>query len=282
MDEPKPNGPGDDDALFDIEIRLLLEAVMLRYQHDFRDYAVASLRRRLRLAMNHFGCATLTQLQDRILHDPPTFTRMLQFFTVQVSEMFRDPPYFRALREEVLPVLATWPSTKIWVAGCSSGEEVWSLAILLAEEGLLERTVVYATDIHPSAIEQAEKGVYPLDRMAQFSRNYHAAGGRGSLSDHYSEAYGAAVFSRRLKSRILFADHSLATDSVFSEVHFVSCRNVLIYFNRPLQDRAVGLFRDSLVRHGYLGIGPRETLQFGAHAEAFELVAPEARIYRRR
>ncbi|RIK94571.1 MAG: chemotaxis protein CheR [Burkholderiales bacterium] len=282
MDEPKPNGPGDDDALFDIEIRLLLEAVMLRYQHDFRDYAVASLRRRLRLAMQRFGCATLTQLQDRVLHDPASFVRMLQFFTVQVSEMFRDPPYFRALREEVLPVLATWPSTKIWVAGCSSGEEVWSLAILLAEEGLLERTVVYATDIHPSAIEQAEKGVYPLDRMAQFSRNYHAAGGRGSLSDHYSEAYGAAVFSRRLKSRILFADHSLATDSVFSEVHFVSCRNVLIYFNRPLQDRAVGLFRDSLVRHGYLGIGPRETLQFGAHAEAFELVAPEARIYRRR
>lgn len=281
MDEPKPGGP-DDDALFDIEIRLLLEAVMLRYQHDFRDYAVASLRRRLRLAMQRFGCATLTQLQDRVLHDPASFVRMLQFFTVQVSEMFRDPPYFRALREEVLPVLATWPSTKVWVAGCSSGEEVWSLAILLAEEELLERTVVYATDIHPSAIEQAEKGVYPLDRMAQFSRNYHAAGGRGSLSDHYSEAYGAAVFSRRLKSRILFADHSLATDSVFSEVHFVSCRNVLIYFNRPLQDRAVGLFRDSLVHHGYLGIGPRETLQFGAHAKAFELVAPEARIYRRR
>lgn len=282
MQDPTTSGPGDEDVLFDIEIRLLLEAVMLRYQHDFRDYAVASLRRRLRLAMNHFGCATLTQLQDRVLHDPPTFARMLQFFTVQVSEMFRDPPYFRALRDEVLPVLATWPSVKVWVAGCSSGEEVWSLAILLAEEGLLERTVVYATDIHPAAIEQAEKGVYPLERMAQFSRNYHAAGGRGTLSDHYSEAYGGAVFSRRLKSRILFADHSLATDSVFSEVHLVSCRNVLIYFNRALQDRAVGLFRDSLVRHGYLGIGPRETLQFGAHAGAFELVASEARIYRRR
>ena len=282
MVEPTPVGPGDEDALFDIELRLLLEAVMLRYQHDFRDYAVASLRRRLRMAMERFGCATLTQLQDRVLHDPATFARMLQFFTVQVSEMFRDPSYFLALREEVLPVLATWPSLKVWVAGCSSGEEVWSLAILFAEERLLERTVVYATDIHPSAIERAEKGVYPLERMAQFSRNYRAAGGRGSLSDHYSEAYGGAVFSRRLKSRILFADHSLATDSVFSEVHLVSCRNVLIYFNRPLQDRAVGLFRDSLVRHGYLGIGPRETLQFGAHADAFELIAPEARIYRRR
>lgn len=274
--------PTDEDSLFDLEIRLLLEAVMLRYQHDFRDYAVASLRRRLRLAMNHFGCATLTALQDRILHDPAAFTRMLQFLTVQVSEMFRDPSYFRALRDEVLPVLATYPSLKVWVAGCSSGEEVWSLAILLAEEQLLERTIVYATDIHPVAIEQAEKGVYPLGRMAQFSRSYHAAGGRGSLSDHYSEAYGSAVFSRRLRSRILFADHSLSTDSVFSEVHLVSCRNVLIYFNRPLQDRAVGLFRDSLVRHGFLGIGPRETLQFGSHADAFELLAPRARIYRRR
>jgi len=282
MPEPTPIASGDEDALFDIEIRLLLEAVMLRYQHDFRDYAVASLRRRLRQAMTHFGCATLTQLQDRVLHDPPTFTQMLRFFTVQVSEMFRDPAYFSTLRREVLPVLATYPSLKVWVAGCSTGEEVWSLAILLAEEGLLERTVVYATDIQPAAIEQAEKGVYPLERMAQFSRNYHAAGGRGSLADHYSEAYGGALFSRRLKSRILFADHSLATDSVFSEVHFVSCRNVLIYFNRPLQDRAVGLFRDSLVRHGYLGIGPRETLQFGAHGDAFELVSPEMRIYRRR
>lgn len=282
MDGLKPTGAGDDEALFDIEIRLLLEAVMLRYQHDFRDYAAASLRRRLRLAMAHFGCATLTQLQDRILHEPATFARMLQFFTVQVSGMFRDPPYFRALRDEVLPALATYPSLKVWVAGCSSGEEAWSIAILLAEERLLERTVVYATDIHPAAIDQAGKGVYPLERMAQFSRNYHAAGGRGSLSDHYSEAYGAAVLSRRLKNRILFADHSLATDSVFSEVHLVSCRNVLIYFNRPLQDRSVGLFRDSLVRHGYLGIGPRETLQFGAHADAFDLVASEARIYRKR
>lgn len=282
MDDTSAAAPTDEDELFDLELRLLLEAVMLRYQHDFRDYAVASLRRRLRLAMDHFGCTTLSQLQERVLRDPATFTRMLQFFTVQVSEMFRDPRYFRTLREEVMPVLATYPSLKVWVAGCSSGEEVWSLAILLAEEQLLERTVIYATDIQPAAIELAQKGVYPLERMAQFSRNYHAAGGRGSLSDHYSEAYGGALFSRRLKSHILFADHSLATDSVFSEVHLVSCRNVLIYFNRSLQDRAVGLFRDSLVRHGFLGIGPRETLQFGAHADAFELVAPDVRIYRRR
>jgi chemotaxis protein methyltransferase CheR len=272
----------DDDRLFDIEIRLLLEAVLLRYQHDFRNYAVASLRRRMRQAMIHFRCDTLTQLQDRLLRDPAAFSQMLQFLTVQVSEMFRDPWFFKALREQVLPVLATYPSLKVWVAGCSSGEEVWSLAILLAEEGLLDRAIVYATDINPEALQRAEAGIYPLDRVAGFSRNYLAAGGTGSLADHYTEAYGGAAFSRKLKNQILFADHSLATDSVFSEVHLVLCRNVLIYFDRALQDRAVGLFRDSLVRHGFLGIGSRETLQFGAHAEAFELIAPEPRIYRRR
>ena len=272
----------DDEALFDIEVRLLVEAVLLRYQHDFRDYAVASLHRRMRQAMAHFGCATLTRLQERVLRDPDVFAQMLQFFTVQVSEMFRDPDYFRTLRRQVVPVLATYPSPKVWVAGCSSGEEVWSLAIVLAEEGLLERTIVYATDINPAALQRAESGVYPRERVAQFSRNYLAAGGAGSLSDHFVEAYGGVAFSRRLKNQVVFADHSLATDSVFSEVHLVSCRNVLIYFNRALQDRAVGLFRDSLVRHGFLGIGPRETLQYGVHADAFDLLAPAQRIYRRR
>ena len=272
----------DDEALFDLEIRLLLEAVMLRYRHDFRDYALSSMRRRMRLAMERFGCATLARLQERVLREPAVFAEMLRFLTVQVSEMFRDPDYFRALREQVLPVLATWPSPKVWVAGCSTGEEAWSMAILLAEEGLLERTVVYATDIDPAALRHAETGVYPLERIAQFSRNYLAGGGRGSLSDHYAAAYAGAAFSRRLKNRILFADHSLATDSVFSEVHLVSCRNVLIYFDRPLQDRAVGLFREALVHRGFLGIGARETLQFGANAHAFERVADRPRIYRKR
>jgi len=271
----------DDDALFDIEIRLLLEAVLQRWQHDFRDYAVASLRRRMRLAMVHFGCTRMAQLQDRVLHEPDVFAQMLPYFTVQVSEMFRDPPYFKALRDEVVPVLRTWPSIKVWVAGCSTGEEAWSMAILLAEEGLLERSILYATDINPAALRSAEAGVYALDRIALFSRNYVAAGGRGSLSDHYTSAYGGAAFARRLKQQMVFADHSLATDSVFSEVHLVSCRNVLIYFNRRLQGRAVGLFRDALVRGGFLGIGSRETLQFTEHAAAFEPVAGEQRIYRR-
>jgi len=270
-----------DTALFDIEVKLMLEAVYLRYQHDFRDYAVTSLRRRMRQAMDRFGCERLAHLQDRVLREPEVFAQMLQYFTVQVSELFRDPTYFATLRREVVPMLATYPSIKVWVAGCSSGEEVWSLAILLAEEKLLDRALIYATDINPEALRKAEAGVYPLERMALFSRNYQAAGGTGSLSDYYTAAYDGVVFDRKLRRNIVFADHSLATDTVFSEVHLVSCRNVLIYFNPGLQDRAINLFRDSLVHRGFLGLGSKETLQFGAHAQAFEAVASPERIYRR-
>ena len=269
-----------DIALFDLEIRLLLEAVYRRYQHDFRDYAITSVRRRVEQAMRHFGCVSVAELQHKLLHDPQLFSQALGFFTVQLSELFRDPSYFLALRRHVVPVLQTYPSVKVWVAGCSTGEEVWSLAILLAEEGLLERSIVYATDINAESLRTAESGMYPLDRIARASRNYAAAGGRGSLSDHFVTGYGGAMFDRRLKKQIVFADHSLATDHVFSEMHLVSCRNVMIYFNRPLQDRAVGLFRDSLVRRGFLGLGSRETLQFGAHASAFEPFVADERVYR--
>ncbi|MFT3859548.1 MAG: CheR family methyltransferase [Aquabacterium sp.] len=271
----------EDVALFDLEIGLLLEAVYRRYQYDFRDYAITSLRRRMRQAMARFGCTRLSELQHRLLHDSETFSQALQYFTVQVSEMFRDPGYFQALREQVLPVLSTYPSIKIWVAGCSQGEEVWSLAILLAEEGLLERTLIYATDINPAALQVAEAGIYPLERMAQFSRNYMAAGGRQSLADYYSTGYEGALLDRRLGKQIVFADHSLATDSVFSEMHLVSCRNVLIYFNRALQDRALGLFRDSLVYRGFLGLGSKESLQFSRHGTDFEPYVQAQRIYRR-
>ena len=272
----------EETALFDLEVQLMLEAVYRRYQHDFRDYAVTSVRRRMRQAMKHFGCDDLGQLQHLLLHDGARFRQALQFFTVQVSEMFRDPAYFCALREQVVPVLRTYPSLKVWVAGCSHGEEAWSLAVLLQEEALLDRTLIYATDINPAALEAAEGGIYPLERMADYSRNYQAAGGRRSLSDYYTAAYGGARFDPALVRHMVFADHSLATDSVFSEVHLVSCRNVLIYFNRALQDRAIGLFRDALVPRGFLGLGSRETLQFGRHAEAFELCMAAERLYRRR
>ncbi|MFT4172742.1 MAG: CheR family methyltransferase [Rhodocyclaceae bacterium] len=267
-------------ADIDIELRLLLEGVYLKYQHDFRHYAFASLRRRVSQAMERFGCATVSQLQDRVLHEPAVFAQMLQYFTVQLSEMFRDPAYFKALRENVVPVLRTYPSIKIWVAGCSSGEEVWSLAILLAEAGLLERTLIYATDINPAALRVAEAGIYARDRVAGFSTNYRAAGGERSLSDYYVAAYNEVAFDRNLRRHMVFADHSLATDSVFSEVHLVSCRNVLIYFNRELQDRALGLFRDALVHRGFLGLGTKESLRFSCLADSFQEIAPPLRIYR--
>lgn len=267
--------------LFDLELGVLLEALYRRYHYDFREYAISSLRRRVRQAMDRFQCDSVATLQHRLLHEPALFTQAMQYFTVQVSEMFRDPDYFRVLREQVVPVLKTYPSCNIWVAGCSTGEEVWSLAILLDEEGLLERTVLYATDINPEAVASAEAGVFALDRMAQFSRSYLAAGGRGSLSDYYTTAYNGALFDRRLKRNIVFADHSLATDAVFSEVHFVSCRNVLIYFKRSLQDRAVSLFHEALVHRGFLGLGSKESLQFGEHAADFEVSSRAQRLYRK-
>lgn len=271
----------NEQALFDLELKVLLEAVYQRYHYDFRDYAISSLRRRMQQAMQRYECRHLSDLQHRLLHEPELFVQAMQFFTVQVSEMFRDPAYFRVLREQVVPVLRTYPSIKLWVAGCSTGEEVWSLAILLHEEGLLDRAIVYATDINPASLTAAEAGAFGIDRMAQFSRNYLQAGGTGSLSDYYTTAYNGAVFDRRLRRNVVFADHSLATDTVFSEVHLVSCRNVLIYFNRELQDRAVGLFRESLVHRGFLGLGSKESLQFGEHHAAFEACSREQRLYRK-
>lgn len=273
----------DEDALFDLELRLLLEGIMLRYQHDFRSYAPSSLRRRVRQAMEALRIGRVAELQARVLREPALFARLLQFLTVQVSDMFRDPAYFLTLRRHVVPELSTYPSLKLWVAGCSHGEEVWSLAVLLHEEGLLERSIIYATDINPEALARAESGVFALDRAAGFSRNYLAAGGKASLTDYFTSGYDGIVFDRALRKQVVFADHSLATDAVFSETHLVSCRNVLIYFDDALQARAVGLFRDSLVRRGFLGLGSRETLQFGAHAAAFEPFhpQPDVRLYRR-
>jgi chemotaxis protein methyltransferase CheR len=275
----EPANPPED--LFDIEARLLIDAVYLRYCQDFRAYAPSSLRRRLAQARDDLGCASLSELQDRVLRDPQVWTRLLDYLTVQYSDLFRDPSYFLVLRRQVLPVLATYPSPRIWVAGCSTGEELYSIAIALAEEGLLDRTIVYATDINPTALRQAEQGIFPLDRIPGFSANYLQAGGRRSLSDYYTAGYGAALFDKRLRERVVFADHSLATDGVFAEVQLVSCRNVLIYFNRELQDRALGLFADALVRLGFLGLGSRETVAFSGHRERYQELYGDERIYQR-
>jgi chemotaxis protein methyltransferase CheR len=269
-------------GVVDIEIRLLVEAIYLRWGHDFRDYSAASLRRRVQHARAQMGLPTVSALQERVLHDPGAFERMLQLLTVPVSEMFRDPAYFVALRRHVVPVLRTYPSIKVWVAGCSTGEEAYSMAILLREEGLLDRAMVYATDINHASLDHARRGIYPLEQLQLFTQNYQRAGGTDSFSRYYTAGYGGAVFERGLRDAITFADHSLATDHVFAETHLVSCRNVLIYFNRKLQDRALGLFHDSLTHRGFLGLGAKETLEFSAHAQRFEPVAKRERLFRKR
>jgi chemotaxis protein methyltransferase CheR len=266
---------------FDIELRLFLDAIYLRYDYDFRSYAHASLKRRLLAAMARFNCSTLTQLQERVLHDAVAFPALLDFLTVQVSEMFRDPSYFLAIREQAVPILRTYPSLKVWVAGCSTGEEAYSLAILLREEGLLERTLIYATDINASSLQKAQAGVYAIDQLPTFTQNHRKSGGKSSLSDYYTAAYGGALLDGSLREHIVFSDHSLATDAVFAEVQLVSCRNVLIYFDRPLQDRALGLFHEALSHRGFLGLGAKESVKFSSYSHHFvDFVSPE-RLYRK-
>ena len=266
----------------DIEQRLLIDAIYHRYHYDFRGYAQASLKRRLHTALTQFECKTLSQLQDRVLHEPSVFPALMEYLTVQVSDMFRDPSYYLALRNEVVPLLRTYPSLKVWVAGCSAGEEVYSLAILLKEEGLLDRTLIYATDINPHALRAAESGVFDMARVSTFTENHMRSGARSSLSDHYTARYERVVFDKALREHMVFSDHSLATDSVFAEAHLVSCRNVLIYFERDLQNRALGLFREALCHRGFLGLGSRESLRFSAEAGAFDDFVPDDRIYRKK
>jgi len=269
------------DGVEDLEIELLLEALYQHYHYDFRHYARASIKRRLTEARARLGFANFSAMQEGLLHDGRTLPRLLNYLTVQVSEMFRDPGYYRALREQVIPHLATYPSLKVWVAGCSNGEELYSLSILFREEGLADRTIFYATDINPEALRAAEAGFYPLDQIKKYTENHQNSGGRTSLSDYYMADYGRAVFDRSLRSQVVFSDHSLVTDAVFAEMHLISCRNVLIYFDRPLQDRAIGLFRDSLARKGFLGLGSKESLRFSRHAGSFGDFVSEEKIYQR-
>lgn len=266
----------------EIELRLLIEAIYLKYSYDFRDYAGASQKRRVLHAMRQLHCESISELQAKILHDADIFMQLLQLLTIPTTEMFRDPGYFLALREQVVPFLKTYPSLKIWIAGCSTGEELYSMAILLKEEGLLDRSIIYATDINPHSLEKAKKGIFSLERVRDYTANYQASGGKHAFSDYYMAAYDGALFDRSLCENVSFADHSLATDSVFSETHLVCCRNVMIYFNRSLQERALGLFHESLCRRGFLGIGSKESIDFSGYANAFEPLVKAQRIYRKR
>lgn len=264
-----------------IELDLFLEALYRRHHYDFRSYSRASLQRRAEVARRRLQCATLSDLQRRLLYEPDVLPEIIDAMTVQVSELFRDPDYYLALRQDVLPYLHTFPSLKVWVAGCADGEELYSLAILFREEGLFDRTLFYATEINRRALSRAEAGVYDIDRLPLFTQNYQRAGGRATLSDYYTAGYGRAVFDRSLRSRTVFSEHNLATDHVFSEVQLVTCRNVLIYFDSALQDRAIGLFTDALARGGFLGLGSHETLRFSSHATAFAAFDEPRRIWRR-
>jgi chemotaxis protein methyltransferase CheR len=248
------------EAYDELEMRLLLDAIYQRFHYDFRQYGFASVSRRLKQAARALGCNTYSSVQDRV----------------------RDPAFFLALRQQIVPVLRTYPSIKLWIAGCSTGEEVYSFAILLREEGLLDKSILYATDINPEALRSAEAGIYPLDRMRAFTQNHQASGAPCSLATYYTAKYGSAVFDRSLRKNVVFADHSLATDAVFTETQVISCRNVLIYFQRELQDRALTLFRDSLCPRGFLGLGAKESLRFSQSEPYFDVLMRQERWYQRR
>src|SRR6204780_1438597 len=265
----------------DIEIQLLLEALYQRYHYDFRQYARVSIKRRLKQAREQMGFRSFSALQESLLEDPAMLAFILGYLTGQASEMFPSPSYFRAIREKIVPHLRTYPSLKIWIAGCSSGEELYSFVILFREEGLEQRTLFYATDINHDALARAEAGIYDLDRIQLFTENHRKSGGKSSLSTYYSAAYGKASFDKSLRKQVVFSDHSLVTDAVFAEMHLVSCRNVLIYFDRPLQDRALGLFKDSLARKGFLGLGSKESMRFSGHAPWFTDCVLEEKIYQK-
>lgn len=266
----------------DIEIRLLLEALYTRYHYDFRNYAMASIKRRLKQGREQLGFPTFSAMQESLLHDPAMLTQLLRYLTVQVSEMFRDPSYFKAIRDKVVPHLRTYPSLKVWIAGCSRGEELYSLVILFREEGLEDRTLFYATDISQDALQAAEAGIFAMDRIPLFTENHRKSGGKSSLSDYYQAAYGRVSFDKSLRRNVVFSDHSLVTDAVFGEMNLISCRNVLIYFDRALQDRALGLFKESLARKGFLGLGAKESLRFSNQGGAFADFVRDEKIYQRR
>lgn len=265
-----------------IEIDLLLEAVYRRCGYDFREYARASIERRTRQFLSSSQCSTISDMIGRVLYDEDFLSRLVQYFSISVTEMFRDPLVYRTVREEVVPLLRTWPHVKVWCAGCATGEEVYSLAIVLKEEGIYNRSTIYATDFNDASLDQARQGIYPADKIREATRKYQQAGGKSSFADYYHAGYGGAVMDRSLKERIAFANHNLVTDHVFGEMQLVFCRNVLIYFNRELQNRALRIFTESLLHGGILCLGTKEELQFTEVAEQYETMNRNAKIYRKR
>jgi len=264
------------------DVESLLDIVYHRFHYDFRGYARGSLERRLRVAQRNLGCNSLDELTRKILDEPARFSNVLQTLSVQVSDMFRGPGFYRTLREQIVPMLQTYSSPKIWVAGCSSGEEILSFAIVLREEGLLERSTIYGTDINAEALRKAKAGRYAVERIPAFAQNYELSGGKGPFSHYFTAAGGFATFDPDLLKRVVLADHDLATDSVFAEVQAISCRNVLMYFEDALRRRVMELFEGSLCRRGFLGISLKETLLLSPGSSAFHELSPPQRWCQRR
>ncbi|MFL5944116.1 MAG: CheR family methyltransferase [Gaiellaceae bacterium] len=281
MASPVEQQPETRDDVDDIELELLLEGIYRRYGFDFREYAPASLRRRVWRRAHAEGLRTISALQDKLLHDPACMERLLLDLSINVTAMFRDPTFYVAFREKVVPLLRTYPFTRIWVAGCSTGEEVYSLAILLQEEGVYERTRIYATDINESVLERARSGVFPLDKMREYTQNYIKAGGERAFSEYYLAKYDGAQFQRSLVENVVFAQHNLVSDRSFNEFNVIVCRNVMIYFDRALQDHVHRLFYESLMTFGVLALGAKESIRFSPHEQSFEDLDAHERLYKK-
>jgi len=280
LTQPSPPVPRED--VETIEISLLLEAIRRRWNYDFTHYSHASIRRRLDLVRRAAGLAHFSDVLSRVLHDDGFFDQLLRCMSVTVTEMFRDPDCYRALRERLIPVFKTYPFIKIWCAGCATGEEVYSLAILLHEEGFLERTRLYATDFNKDSLNMAEKGIYPERLMAGYAANHQRSGGHGNFSDYYSSSYDFVRMKGFLRDRITFSYHNLVTDGVFGEMNLITCRNVLIYFDKTLQERVLRLFTDSLRHGGYLCLGSKESLNFSAVKPLYETLDRRQKIFKKR
>jgi chemotaxis protein methyltransferase CheR len=265
----------------EIELTLLLEGIYRRYGFDFREYAPASLRRRVWRRVHAEGLTTLSSLQDKLLHDPNCMERLLLDLSINVTAMFRDPSFYVSFREKVVPLLRTYPFTRIWVAGCSTGEEVYSLAILLQEEGVYDRTRIYATDINESVLDRARAGVFPLDKMREYTQNYIKAGGKRAFSEYYLAKYDGAQFQRPLAENVVFAQHNLVSDRSFNEFNAIVCRNVMIYFDRALQDRVHRLFYESLMNFGILALGAKESIRFCPFEKSYEDLDADERMYKK-
>jgi chemotaxis protein methyltransferase CheR len=264
-----------------IEIELLLEGVYRHYGFDFRSYAYSSIRRRIWKRIQQEGLPSVTALQERVLHDRSMMEKLLLDLSVNVTAMFRDPMFYQRFRTDVIPLLRTYPFIRIWHAGCSTGEEVYSMAIILEEEGLYERARIYATDINEVVLQQAKTGIFPIDRMQEYTENYIKAGGKRSFSEYYTAKYDAAIFNSSLSRNVVFSQHNLVTDRSFSEFNVIFCRNVLIYFDKPLQTRVHGLFYESLVTFGVLCLGSKESLRFSDFEQCYEQLSGSEKIYRK-